>query len=191
MASTRQPSRVEQVASNVWGWADGGCICADARNAVTSAAATVHQVSMHRNIAPLRVTRLSRVSSRASNGFTIIVRSNSSTARSFRLLTRVRYINRRPHQPNECLQTGKRCFTNRGGSLVRPQATRSDLDVTKPRLRIRPVGDGAAAVSALSDQGPAAARVGDSRGSFWGQSGPHVKARAAAPTRSAAYGWPG
>ena len=39
-----------QVASNAWPWADGGCIFADAPHAVTSAAATVHQISMHRNI---------------------------------------------------------------------------------------------------------------------------------------------
>jgi hypothetical protein len=77
----------------------------------------IHQVSMHRNITPLRVTRLSRVSSRASGGFTTIVQRNSSPARSFPLLTRIRWINRRPDQPNGCLQTGKRCFTNRGGSF--------------------------------------------------------------------------
>ena len=34
-----------------------GCIFADAPNAVTSAAVIVHQISMHRNIRPLRVTR--------------------------------------------------------------------------------------------------------------------------------------
>ena len=35
----------------------GGCIVADASNAGTSAAVTLHQISMHRNITPLRVTR--------------------------------------------------------------------------------------------------------------------------------------
>src|SRR5258708_1088348 len=70
MVSTRQSSRAEQVASNAWGEADGGFIFADAPNAVTSAAVIIHQISMHRNITPLRVTRLSRVSSRASGGFT-------------------------------------------------------------------------------------------------------------------------
>jgi len=32
-------------------------------------------------------------------------------AQSFLLLTRIRRINRRPDQPDGCLQTGKRCFT--------------------------------------------------------------------------------
>lgn len=117
MVSTRQSSRAEQVASNAWGGADGGFIFGDAPNAVTSAAVIIHQISMHRNITPLRVTRLSRVSSRASGSFTTVVQRNSSPARSFPLLTRIRWINRRPDQPNGCLQTGKRCFTNRGGSL--------------------------------------------------------------------------
>jgi hypothetical protein len=54
---TQRPSQAEQVASNAWLWADGGCIFADAPNAVTSAAVIVHQISMHRNITPLRVTR--------------------------------------------------------------------------------------------------------------------------------------
>jgi hypothetical protein len=43
--------------SNAWLWADGGSISADAPNAGISAAAIVHQISMHRNITPLRVTR--------------------------------------------------------------------------------------------------------------------------------------
>jgi hypothetical protein len=114
MVSTRKPSRAEQVASNARDWADGGCIFADAPNAVTLAAVTVHQVSMHRNTAPLQVTRLSRASSQASGGFTTIVQRNSSPGRSFPLLTRVRWISRCLDQPDGCLQTGKRCFTNRG-----------------------------------------------------------------------------
>jgi len=117
MVSTRQSSRAEQVASNAWSGADGGFIFADAPNAVTSAAVIIHQISMHRNITPLRVTRLSRVSSRASGGFTTIGQRKSSPARTFPLLTRIRWINRCPDQPNGCLQTGKRCFTNRGGSF--------------------------------------------------------------------------
>src|SRR6202140_39883 len=118
MVSTRQLSRAEQVASNAQARADGGFIFADARNAVTSAAVIVHQVSMHRNISPLRVTRLSRVSSRASGGFTTIVQRNPSPARRLPLLTRIRWINLCPDQPNGCLQTGKRCFTNRSGYRV-------------------------------------------------------------------------
>src|SRR5580704_17670575 len=127
MVSTRQPSRAEQVASNAQARADGGFIFADAHNAVTSAAVTVRQASMHRNIMPLPVTRLSRVSNRASIGFTTIVQRNPSPARSLPLLTRIRWINRRPDRPSGCRQTGKRCFTNRGGFLVRPQASRIDL----------------------------------------------------------------
>src|ERR1700730_4338723 len=50
-------SRAERAASTAQGRADGGFISADARHAVTSAAAIDHQVSMHRNISPLRVTR--------------------------------------------------------------------------------------------------------------------------------------
>jgi catechol 2,3-dioxygenase-like lactoylglutathione lyase family enzyme len=49
--------RAEQAASNAWLGADGGCICADAPNAVTSAAVILHQISMHRNITPLQVIR--------------------------------------------------------------------------------------------------------------------------------------
>src|ERR1700730_14788252 len=113
MVSTGRPSQAEQVASNAWLWADGGCIFVDAPNAVTSAAVIVHQISMHRNIAPLRVTQLSGASSRASGGFTTIAKGNSSPARSFPLLTRIRWINRCPDQPDGCLQTGKRYFTNR------------------------------------------------------------------------------
>ena len=77
-------SQAEQVASNAWLWADGGFIFADAPNAVTSAAVIVHQISMHRNITPRRVTRSSRASSRASSGFTTIARDNPSPARSFK-----------------------------------------------------------------------------------------------------------
>src|SRR5580692_11689660 len=106
MVSTRRPSQAEQVASNAWGWADGVCIFADAPNAVTLAAVIVHQISMHRNIAPLRVTRSSRASSRASIGFTTIVQNNSSLGRSFPLLTAIRWINLCRDRPEQCLQTG-------------------------------------------------------------------------------------
>jgi hypothetical protein len=70
----------------------GGYMFVDAPNAVTLAAVTVHQISMHRDIASLQVTGLSRASSQASGGFTTIVQRNSSPARSFPLLTRVRWI---------------------------------------------------------------------------------------------------
>ena len=113
MASTRQSSRAELVASNAQARADGGFIFADAPNAVTLAAVIAHQISMHRNITPLPVTRLSRVSSRASGGFTTIVQGNSSPVLSSALLTRIRWINRRPDRREGCRQIGKRCFTNR------------------------------------------------------------------------------
>jgi hypothetical protein len=117
MVSTQRPSRAEQVASNARGWADGGCIFADAPNAGTSAAVTVRQISMHRNIAPRRATRSSRASSRARSGFTTIVRKNLSPARSFTLPAVIRRINRCPDQPGRFLQTGKGCFTNSGRLL--------------------------------------------------------------------------
>jgi hypothetical protein len=50
----------------------------------------------------------------ASDGSTTIVLESSSPARSFMPLTRICWINRCPDQPKRCLQTGKRCFTNRG-----------------------------------------------------------------------------
>jgi hypothetical protein len=131
MVSTRLPSRAEQVASNAWLRADGGCIFEDAPNAVISAAATVHQISTLRNIAPRRVTRLSRVSSRASGGFMTIVKRNSSPARSFPLLTAIRWINRCPDRPNGCLQTGKRCFTNR----ARAPRSAAPFDCLNPQER--------------------------------------------------------
>jgi hypothetical protein len=114
MVSIQRPSQAEQVASNARLRADGGFIFADAPNAVISAAVIVHQISMHRNIAPLRVTRSSRASSRASSGFTTIVLKNRSPARSFTLRTRIRWINQCRDRPERCRQIGKRCLTNRG-----------------------------------------------------------------------------
>jgi hypothetical protein len=124
MVSTQPSSQAEQIASNTWLGPHGGCIFADGPNAGTSAAATVHQVSMHQNITPLRVTRSSRASSRARIGSTTIVQSNSSSARSFALRTRIRRINRRRDRQKRCRQTGQRCFTISGCSLA------SDLGVT-------------------------------------------------------------
>jgi hypothetical protein len=145
MVSTQQSSRAEQVASNARSGADGGFIFADAPNAVTSAVVIIHQISMHRNITPLRVIRSSRVSSRASGGFTTIGQGNSSPARSFPLLTRIRWINRRPDQPNGCRQTGKRCFTNRGGSFgcgqFRLQNYFRSFPPLEPTLAFSPAAD--------------------------------------------------
>ena len=148
MVSTRPSSRAELVASNAQARADGGCIFADAPNAATSAAVMLHHISMHRNTTRLRVTRSSRASSRASDGFTTIVPESSSTARSSTPLTRIRWINRCPDRPKRCLQTGKRCFTNRGGSLVLMSATgaRRDPGRTISRcsasgLGLWPIGD--------------------------------------------------
>jgi hypothetical protein len=113
MVSTRRLNQAEQAAPNVWLRADGGFIFADARNAVTLAAAIVRQVSMLQSTTPRRVIRSSQASSRASTGFMIIVPRNPSPARSFPLLSAIRWINRRRDRPERCLQTGKRCFTNR------------------------------------------------------------------------------
>jgi hypothetical protein len=145
MVSTRRPSQAEQVVSNAWLRAHGGCIFADAPNAATSAAVILHQISMLRNITPPRVTRSSRASSRASGGFTTIVLKNSSPARSFPLLTRIRWINRCRDPPERCLQTGKHCFTNRGrlfGSAPSPavrsrrhKAPASESDQLEMRCR--------------------------------------------------------
>ena len=114
MVSTRRLSQAEQVAPNARLWAGGGFICADVRNAVTSAAATVHQVSMLQSTTPLRVIRSSPASSRASTGFTIIAPRNPSPARSFLLPSAIRSISRRRDRPERCLRTGRRSFTNRG-----------------------------------------------------------------------------
>jgi|ERR1700733_4810957 hypothetical protein len=114
MVSTRRLSQAERVAPNARLRADGGFIFADARNAVTSAAAIVHQVSMRQSTTPLRVIRLSQASSRASTGFTIIAPRNPSPARSFLRLSAIRWISRRRDRTERCRQTGKRCFTNKG-----------------------------------------------------------------------------
>jgi hypothetical protein len=113
MVSTRRPSRAEQAALNAWLPEDGGFTFADAPNAVTSAAVILHQINMHRNIASLPVIRSSQASSRASGGFTTTELKNSSPARSFPLLTRIRWANRFRDRTEWCLQTGKHCFTNR------------------------------------------------------------------------------
>jgi hypothetical protein len=79
-------------------------------------------------MAPLQVTGLSRASSQASGGFTTIVQRNSSPARSSPLLTHVRWISQYPDQPDECLQTGKRSFTNRAlhATLTNPHKDSSE-----------------------------------------------------------------
>jgi hypothetical protein len=147
MVSTRRPGRAEQVASNALR-AGGGCIFADAPNVVTSAAVIVHQASTHRNTTPLRVTRSSPASSQVSIGFTTTAPKNSSAARSFTPLTRIRWINRRPDRPERCLPIGERCFTNRRrffASIAR-QAIRSRrfaplLEITHSDLKNGTVRD--------------------------------------------------
>src|SRR6476661_7270898 len=86
-------SRAVQVALNAWRLAVGGCIFADAPNAVTSAAATIHLSSTRQNITQLLAIRLSRVSSRGSGGFTITVQGIFLPVRIFPLLIRIRWIN--------------------------------------------------------------------------------------------------
>jgi hypothetical protein len=62
---------------------------------------------------PLPITRLSQVSSLVSAGFTTTVPGNSLPVQRFPLPTLIRLISPRPDQPEEYLQTGKRCSTNR------------------------------------------------------------------------------
>ena len=62
---------------------------------------------------PLPITRLSQVSSLVSAGFTTTVPVNSLPVQRFPLPTLIRWTNQCPDQPDEYLQTGKRCSTNR------------------------------------------------------------------------------
>ena len=136
MVSTRRRGQAEQVASNALR-VGGGCIFADVPNAVTSAAAIVHQVSTHRNTTLPRVTRSSRASSRVSIGFTTTAPKNFSAARSFTPLTRIRWINRRPDRLERYLQTGKRCFTNRRWLFGSAAPKRSDFGGSLHCSRLR------------------------------------------------------
>ena len=107
-----------------------------------SAAVIIRQISMHRNITPLRVTRLSRVSSRGSAGFTTTVQANFLPALNLPA----------PHahpldQPvtgagwGVCPQTGKRCSTNRGAALCCGRKPHGQISASQgPGLRIRPRG---------------------------------------------------
>jgi hypothetical protein len=81
---------VGRVVPNAWRPEVGGSIFADAPNAVTSAAATIHLTSTHQNITQLLVIRLSPVSSRGSGGFTITVQGIFLPVRIFPLLIRTR-----------------------------------------------------------------------------------------------------
>jgi hypothetical protein len=79
--------------------------------------------SQHASITPLRVTRQSRASSLASDGFTTIVQRNSSPARSFPLLTRIRWIKRCPwwRLSNGCrLPISASLIGRSGSSAFRP-----------------------------------------------------------------------
>ena len=112
MVSTQQSSRAEQVASNAWPWADGGSIFADAPNAhigCCDSSPNQHASKHHAATGHPIITSFER----GDGGFAIIVRGNSSPARSFPLLTRIRWITRRPDRRERCPQIGKRCFTNR------------------------------------------------------------------------------
>ena len=132
MASTRRLRRAEQVASNAWLEAGGGFTFADVPNAATSAAVIIHRANTHRSITPKPATRSSRASSRASAGFTTIVRGNPSWVRSFRLRIRIRWINPCPGRPERCLQTGRGCFT------TRERAPRSTIEAYCDRSVIPP-----------------------------------------------------
>jgi hypothetical protein len=134
MVSIRRSSRAERAASSARLRADGGYIFAGARSAVTSAAVIVRRVSMHRNISRQPATRSSRALSRASNGSTTFVQRSFSTVQSFTLHTRIRQINRCRDRREQCLQTGRRCFTSRS-VLRRP-------DRLKPNPRCAAEGNG-------------------------------------------------
>jgi Zn-finger in ubiquitin-hydrolases and other protein len=72
--------------------------------------------------------------------FYAIALKNPSPARSFPLLTAVRWINRRRDRPERCLQTGKRCFANRGRFFC--SAPRQG-QITRPRPKDPTVRDSA------------------------------------------------
>jgi len=126
MASISRPSQAERGAWNARLRAGGGFTFADVSNAVTSAAVMRHQISTQRNTARRQVTRSSRASSRANDGFTTIARERLSPARSFKVLTRIRWISRCPDRTARCLRTGKRCCMSKavgrrmGRALAKP-----------------------------------------------------------------------
>jgi hypothetical protein len=84
-----QLSRAVRVVLNAWRLAIGGCIFADAPNAVTSAAVIPPQISTRRNTTWLQATQSSPVSNQASSGFTIIAQENFSMVQIFPLLIRI------------------------------------------------------------------------------------------------------
>ena len=59
-----------------------------------------------------------------------------------KLHARIRWINRCPDRPEGCLQTGKRCFTNRGQLFGSAASHAVEISASQGRgLRIRPVRD--------------------------------------------------
>ena len=72
-----------------------------------------HPTSMRRSTTRRQVTRSSRASSRASDGFTTIGQERLSSARSFRALNPIRRISRCRGRLGPCLQTGKHGSTTR------------------------------------------------------------------------------
>ena len=83
---------------------------------VTLAVATLRPTNTRRSTTPPPIIRLSQVSSLVSAGFTTTVPVNFLPVRRFPLLTPIRWINRCPDQPDEYLQTGKRCSTSRSNA---------------------------------------------------------------------------
>jgi Zn-finger in ubiquitin-hydrolases and other protein len=70
------------------------------------------------------------------------------------LLTRIRWINQCPDRPEQCLQTGKRCFTNRERLFWFDREPRDQISVSQgSRLRIRSVGDATTARPKSERQG--------------------------------------
>ena len=62
---------------------------------------------------PPRGTPLSPVSSRGSSGITTIVQTNLFRVLVYPFHTGIQQINRCPDPSDECLPTGKNCFTNK------------------------------------------------------------------------------
>jgi hypothetical protein len=104
---------VVQVASNAWQRTNGGCICADAPNAVTSAAATVRQTSMRQSITRRQAIRSSIASSPARTGSTITERERLLRVLSCPALARIRRINLPPDPRAVCPQGGKASCTSK------------------------------------------------------------------------------
>jgi hypothetical protein len=123
-----------QVASNAWQRTDGGYTCADAPNAVTSAAAILRQASMRQSITLQQATRSSTASSPARTGSTITEREKPLRVLSCAALARIRRINlcRDPRggypQDGKASCTTERTVSGRGSTFGVDQTDRWIVD---------------------------------------------------------------